>query len=32
VATTLAETRTYLGGLVEIPSVPLPGASSVQAA
>jgi predicted PurR-regulated permease PerM len=31
VATTLAETRTYLGGLVEIPRVPLP-ASSVQAA
>jgi predicted PurR-regulated permease PerM len=32
VATTLAETRTYLGGLVEIPRVPLPGASSVQVA
>ena len=32
VATTLAETRTYLGGLVEIPRVPLPGASSVPAA
>jgi predicted PurR-regulated permease PerM len=32
VASTLAETRTYLGGLVEIPRVPLPGASSVQAA
>ena len=32
VATTLAETRTYLGGLVEIPRVPLPGASGVQAA
>jgi len=31
VASTLAETRTYLGGLVEIPRVPLP-ASSVQAA
>jgi predicted PurR-regulated permease PerM len=31
VATTLAETRTYLGGLVEIPRVPLP-ASGVQAA
>ena len=29
VASTLAETRTYLGGLVEIPRVPLP---SVQAA
>ena len=32
VATTLAETRTYLGGLVEIPRVPLPGASGVHAA
>ena len=32
VATTLAETRTYLGGLVEIPRVPLPAASSVPAA
>ena len=32
VATTLAETRTYLGGLVEIPRVPLDGTSSVQAA
>jgi predicted PurR-regulated permease PerM len=32
VASTLAETRTYLGGLVEIPRVPLPEASSVQAA
>jgi len=32
VATTLTETRTYLGGLVEIPRVPLPGASGVQAA
>ena len=32
VASTLAETRTYLGGLVEIARVPLPGASSVQAA
>ena len=32
VATTLAETRTYLGGLVEIPRVPLPGAGGVQAA
>ncbi len=25
VASTLAETRTYLGGLVEIPRIPLPG-------
>ena len=32
VATSLAETRTYLGGLVEIPRVPLPGAGEVQAA
>jgi predicted PurR-regulated permease PerM len=32
VAISLAETRTYLGGLVEIPRVPLPGASSVEAA
>ena len=32
VASTLTETRTYLGGLVEIPRVPLQGASSVQAA
>jgi predicted PurR-regulated permease PerM len=32
VAATLAETRTYLGGLVEIPRIPLPAASSVQAA
>jgi predicted PurR-regulated permease PerM len=32
VATTLSETRTYLGGLVEIPRVPLPGASGIQAA
>jgi predicted PurR-regulated permease PerM len=32
VASTLAETRTYLGGLVGIPRVPLSGASSVQAA
>jgi predicted PurR-regulated permease PerM len=31
VASTLTETRTYLGGLVDIPRVPLP-ASSVQAA
>jgi len=32
VASTLAETRTYLGGLGEIPRIPLPEASSVQAA
>jgi predicted PurR-regulated permease PerM len=32
VASTLADTRTYLGGLVEIPRVPLPGACGVQAA
>ena len=32
VASTLAETRTYLGGLVEIPRIPHPGASDVQAA
>jgi hypothetical protein len=32
VASTLAETRTYLGGLVEIPRIPLQGASGVQAA
>ena len=32
VASTLAETRTYLGGLVEIPRVPLSGTSSVRAA
>ena len=32
VATTLAETRTYLGGLAEIPRVPLPEASAVGAA
>jgi hypothetical protein len=32
VAATLAETRTYLGGLVEIPRIPLSGASRVQAA
>jgi len=31
VASTLAETRTYLGGLVEIPRIPLPGASSEAA-
>ena len=32
VASTLAETKTYLGGLVETPRVPLSGESSVQAA
>jgi hypothetical protein len=32
VASTLAETRTYLGGLVEIPRLPAAGASTVQAA
>ncbi len=32
VASTLAETRTYLGGLVEIPRNSLPGAGSVEAA
>jgi hypothetical protein len=32
VASTLAETRTYLGGLAEIPRVPSPGPGSVQAA
>ena len=32
VASTLAETRTYLGGLAEIPRVPVAGAGSVQAA
>jgi hypothetical protein len=32
VASTLAETRTYLHGLGEIPRIPLPEASSVQAA
>ena len=32
VASTLAETRTYLGALVEIPRVPLPETSSVHAA
>jgi predicted PurR-regulated permease PerM len=32
VASTLADTRTYMGGLVEIPRVPLPGACGVQAA
>jgi len=31
VASTLAETRAYLGGLVEIPRIPLPGASSEAA-
>jgi predicted PurR-regulated permease PerM len=32
VASTLAETRTYLAGLVEIPRIPSPEASSIQAA
>ncbi len=32
VASTLRETRTYLGGLVEIPQISLPGAHSVEAA
>ena len=32
VASTLAETRTYLGALVEIPRVPVPETSSVHAA
>jgi hypothetical protein len=32
VASTLAETRTYLGGLADVPGVPLLGASSAQAA
>ena len=32
VAATLAETRTYLGELVEMPRIPLPGASRVEAA
>ena len=31
VASTLAETRAYLGGLVEIPRIPLPGVSSEAA-
>ena len=31
VASTLAETRAYLGGLVEIPRIPLPGATSEAA-
>jgi predicted PurR-regulated permease PerM len=31
VASTLAETRAYLGGLVEIPRIPLPGTSSEAA-
>jgi predicted PurR-regulated permease PerM len=31
VASTLAETRTYLGGLAEIPRIPLPGATSEAA-
>jgi predicted PurR-regulated permease PerM len=32
VASTLVETRTYLGGLAEIPRIPLPGPSRVQVA
>ena len=32
VASTLAETRTYLGTLVDIPRIPLPGPGNVQAA
>jgi hypothetical protein len=32
VAATLAETRTYLAGLVEMPRLPLPGPGTVQAA
>jgi hypothetical protein len=32
VALTLAETRTYLAGLVEIPRIPLPAAGDEQAA
>ena len=32
VASSLEETRTYLGGLVEMPRIPLAGAGSVQAA
>ena len=32
VAATLFETRTYLGGLVEIPRIPLPGTTSIEAA
>jgi predicted PurR-regulated permease PerM len=32
VASTLAETRTYLGGLVEIPRIPLPEPGGIQAA
>jgi predicted PurR-regulated permease PerM len=32
VASTLAETRTYLGGIVEIPRIPIQGAGGVQAA
>lgn len=32
VALTLADTRTYLGGLVEIPRVPIPEAGDMQAA
>jgi hypothetical protein len=32
VASTLAETRTYVGGLVEIPRTSVPGAGSIEAA
>jgi hypothetical protein len=32
VASTLLESRTYLGGLVEIPRIPLPETTGVQAA
>ena len=32
VASTLLESRTYLGGLVEIPRIPLPETAGVQAA
>jgi hypothetical protein len=32
VTSTLAETRTYLGGLVEIPRLPAPGTTGVHAA
>jgi hypothetical protein len=32
VASTLAETREYLGGLVDLPRMPVPGAGGIQAA
>jgi hypothetical protein len=32
VSSTLEETRTYFGGLMETPRIPLPGASGVDAA